>query len=193
MSSARDTKPDKLRRRLSGDLDKIALMALRKDPRRRYSSVEQFSDDVRRHHEGLPVRAREDTLAYRGSRFVKRHKLAMAAVTVFVITLLGGIIMTMRQARIARAERARAERRFNDVRKLANSLIFEVHDSIQDLPGATPVRKLIVDRALQYLDSLASESRGDVDLQRELAAAYQKVGLVQGNLFAETSETTQAP
>src|SRR5271165_4410527 len=135
VSAVRDTKPDKLRYSLSGDLDNIALMALRKDPQRRYSSVEQFSDDVRRHLEGLPVRAREDTLAYRSSRFVKRHKLAFAAVTVFVITLLGGIVMTMREARIARAERARAERRFNDVRKLANSLIFDVHDSIQNLPG----------------------------------------------------------
>ena len=107
VSSARDSKPDKLRRRLSGDLDNIALMALRKDPQRRYSSVEQFSDDVRRHLKGLPVRAREDTLAYRSSRFVKRHKLAVAAVTIFVITLLGGIVATTREARIARAERAR--------------------------------------------------------------------------------------
>ena len=183
VSAARDTKPDKLRRRLSGDLDKIVLMALRKDPRRRYSSVEQFSDDVRRHHEGLPVRAREDTLAYRGSRLVKRHKLGMVAVTVFVVTLLGGIIMTMRQARIAGAERGRAERRFNDVRTLANSLVFDVHDSIKDLPGATPARKLLVQRALQYLDSLSHEANGDTSLQRELAAAYQKVGDVQGNPY----------
>ncbi len=183
VSAARDTKPDKLRRRLSGDLDKIVLMALRKDPRRRYSSVEQFSDDVRRHLEGLPVRAREDTLAYRGSRLVKRHKLGTVAVTVFVITLLGGIIMTMRQARIAGAERGRAERRFNDVRTLANSLVFDVHDSIKDLPGATPARKLLVQRALQYLDSLSHEASGDTSLQRELAAAYQKVGDVQGNPY----------
>ena len=70
------------------------------------------------------------------------------------------------------------------MRKLANSLIFEVHDSIQNLPGATPVRKLIVDRALQYLDSLRADAPGDVDLQRELAWAYQRVGLVQGDLFA---------
>src|SRR5208283_1705929 len=97
VSSARNSKPDKLCRRLLGDLDNIALMALRKDPQRRYSSVEQFSDDVRRHHEGLPVRARKDTFTYRSSRFVKRHKLAVAAVTIFVITLLGGIAATMRQ------------------------------------------------------------------------------------------------
>jgi serine/threonine protein kinase/tetratricopeptide (TPR) repeat protein len=183
VSAARDTKPDKLRRRLSDDLDNIVLMALRKDPRRRYSSIEQFSDDLRRHIEGLPVRAREDTLAYRSSRFVKRHKLAVAAVTVFVLTLLGGIAMTLREARIARAERAKAERRFNDVRTLANSLVFDVHDSIKDLPGATPARKLLVQRALQYLDSLSHEATGDSSLQRELAAAYQKVGDVQGNPY----------
>jgi non-specific serine/threonine protein kinase/serine/threonine-protein kinase len=156
---------------------------LRKDPQRRYSSVEQFSDDVRRHLEGLPVRAREDTLAYRSSRFVMRHKLAVAAVVIFMLTLLGGIAATMRQARIARAERAKAEKRFNDVRSLANSLMFDVHDSIKDLPGATPARKLLVERALQYLDSLSQEAGGDASLQRDLATAYQKVGDVQGNPY----------
>lgn len=184
VSSARGAKPDKLRHRLSGDLDNIVLMALRKDPQRRYSSVEQFSDDIRRHLTALPVRAREDTVAYRSSKFVKRHKLVVAAFTLFIITLLGGIVATARQARIARAERARAERRFNDVRKLATSLIFDVHDSIQNLPGATPVRKLIIDRAVHYLDSLETEAPDDIDLQRELAWAYQRVGLVQGDLFA---------
>ncbi len=184
VSLNRNTKPDKLRRRLSGDLDNVTLVALRKEAQRRYPSVEKFSDDVRRHLEGLPVRAREDTLAYRSSRFVKRHKLAVAALVIFLITLLSGIVATTRQARIARAERVKAERRFKDVRKLANSLIFEVHDSIQNLPGATPVRKLIVDRALQYLDGLSADAPGDIDLQRELAWAYQRVGLVQGDSFA---------
>ena len=67
---------------------------------------------------------------------------------------------------------------------LANSLMFDVHDSIKNLPGATPARKLIVDRALQYLDSLRADAPGDIDLQRELAWAYQRVALVQGDLFA---------
>ena len=60
-------------------------------------------------------------------------------------------------------------------------MIFDVHDSIKDLPGSTPARKIIVDRALQYLNLLAQESNGDVGLQRELAAAYEKVGTVQGD------------
>ena len=83
-------------------------------------------------------------------------------------------MITVQQARIA-------QRRFNDVRSLANSLIFDVHDSIKDLPGSTPARKIIVDRALQYLNVLAQESNGDLGLQRELAAAYERVGAVQGD------------
>src|SRR5262245_14606819 len=59
------SQPEKLRRRLAGDLDNIVLMALRKEPGRRYSSVEQFSDDIRRHLEGLPVIARKATFSYR--------------------------------------------------------------------------------------------------------------------------------
>jgi eukaryotic-like serine/threonine-protein kinase len=193
VSSARGSKPDKLRHRLSGDLDNIALMPLRKDPQRRYSSVEQFSDDVRRHLRGLPVRAREDTIAYRSGKFVKRHKLVVAAITLFVTTLLCGIVATTREARIARAERAKAERRFNDVRSLANSLMFDVHDSIKDLPGSTPARKVLVDRALRYLDSLSREASGDASLQRELATAYQKVGDVQGNPYwANLGDTSGA-
>lgn len=77
-------------------------------------------------------------------------------------------------------EQVLAQRRFNDVRKLANSLVFEVHDSIKDLAGATPARKIIVSKALEYLDSLAKDAGNDPSLLRELAMAYQRVGDVQG-------------
>ena len=87
----------------------------------------------------------------------------------------------MREARIAAINERRAEQRFNDVRKLANSLMFEIHDSIEGLPGATPARKLIVQRSLEYLDDLAREDAGDRSLQRELANAYERIGWVQGN------------
>jgi len=75
-------------------------------------------------------------------------------------------------------------RRFNDVRTLANSLIFEIDDSIRDLPGATSARKLLVSRALQYLDRLSGEASGDPSLQRELATAYERVGDVLGHPYA---------
>jgi tetratricopeptide (TPR) repeat protein len=67
------------------------------------------------------------------------------------------------------------------VRELANSLIFEIHDSIQGLPGSTPSRKLLLDRAVQYLDKLSQDAAGDVNLQRELAWAYHRLATVQGD------------
>ena len=181
-----------LHRRLSGDLDGIVLMALRKEPDRRYASVEQLAEDIRRHLVGLPVIARRDSWKYCAGKFVIRHKLGVTASAIVLLVVLAGIAATVREARIAAANERRAEERFNDVRKLANSLMFELHDSIQDLPGATAARKLIVERALEYLDSLAQESRGDPSLQRELADAYKRIGDVQGGPFAANSGDTVA-
>jgi eukaryotic-like serine/threonine-protein kinase len=174
-----DDEPEKPQKRLNADLDNIVLMAMRKEPQRRYTSAEQFADDIRRHLNGLPVRARHDTFAYRAGKFIRRQKVAVAAAVLVAITLLVGIVATTWQARVARAERARSERRFNEVRQLANSIVFEVHDSVVNLPGSTPARSLIVQRGLQYLDSLSKDAAGDRGLQRELAAAYEKLGAVQ--------------
>jgi hypothetical protein len=77
-------------------------------------------------------------------------------------------------------ERRRAEQRFNDIRQLASAFLFDVHDAIQDLPGSTPARRLLVSNALEYLDKLAQDAGGVPELQRELAAAYVTVGVVQG-------------
>lgn len=178
--------PAKLNKRLRGDLDNIILKALRKEPQRRYSSVEQLSEDIRRHLEGLPVTAIKGSFRYRASKFVYRHKAGVIATCAVCLVLAAGVGATIREARIARAERARAEKRFNDVRKLANSLMFEIHDSIQGLPGATTARALIVQRSREYLDSLALESGGDRSLQRELASAYEKLGTVQGDMYGSS-------
>jgi serine/threonine protein kinase len=179
IAALRDGSAKKLRKRLLGDLDNIVLMALRKEPERRYPSVEQFAADIRRHLDKLPVVARRDTASYRASRFMARHRIGLAATGVVIFMLLAALATTLEEARIA-------QRRFNDVRHLANSLIFDIHDSVKDLPGSTPARKLIVDRALEYLDNLSKEAPRDISLQRELAAAYERVGLVQGQ-FLQTS------
>jgi len=185
--------PQKLGKRLRGDLDNIVLMSLRKEPQRRYASVEHFAEDLHRHLRSLPVDARTDSFRYRASKFIVRHKRAMiltAGVVTILIALMAGIVW---EAHVAQVQRAKAERRFQDVRSLANSLIFDVHDSIQDLPGATSARKLIVDKALQYLDSLEQESQGDASLRRELAEAYKRIGDVQGNEFsANLGDTSNA-
>jgi eukaryotic-like serine/threonine-protein kinase len=175
--------PDRLRRRLAGDLDNIALMALRKEPQRRYASVEQLSHDIGRYLAKLPVMARADTARYRAGKFLARHRIGVAATAVMIVLLIAGVVGTSWQARVARAERARAQQQFNDVRKLATSFLFEFNSSIQNLPGATPARKLLVQRALEYLSKLAQQSQGDRSLQRELAEAYLKVGDLQGNPY----------
>ena len=184
LSGLPEGSPAKLRRRLSGDLDTIVLRALRKGPQRRYTSVEQFAEDIRRHLDGLPVTARPDSWSYRAEKFVIRHKLAVTATALVLTAVMGGVAATVREARIAAVNERRAEQRFNDVRKLANSLMFEIHDSIRDLPGSTPARRLLVTRALEYLDNLSAQSKGDVSLQKELAAAYERVGDVLGYPYA---------
>jgi non-specific serine/threonine protein kinase/serine/threonine-protein kinase len=169
------------RPRLAGDLDAIVLKALCKDPARRYASVEQFSEDIRRYLSGLPVLARRDTVVYRAGKFMRRHRAASIGAALVVLTLVAGVVATSRQADAARAQRVRAERRFNDVRKLANAILFDIHDAIRDLPGSTGARELVLKRALEYLDSLARESADDAALRHELATAYARVASVQGS------------
>lgn len=160
---------------LRGDLDNIVLMALRKEPARRYGTVNEFSEDIRRHLKGLPVTARKSTITYRSSKFVARNKIGVAAAALVFITLIGGIAATTWEAR-------RANRRFNEVRKLAHAVLFDYHDAIAALPGSTQVREKLVKDSLEYLDSLAKEAGNDVSLQRELATAYARVGDVQGGV-----------
>jgi len=184
VSALRASSPEKLSKGLRGDLDKIALMSLRKEPDRRYGSVEQFAEDIRHHLKNLPVSAQGDSLPYRMRKFVTRHKAGIFAAAVAGLALIIGTVVSLREAHIARTQSARAEQRFNDVRKLANSLIFEIHDSVAAVPGTTATRKLILERGLEYLDTLARESAADTSLQRELASAYRRIGEAQGGQFA---------
>jgi non-specific serine/threonine protein kinase/serine/threonine-protein kinase len=173
-----------LRRQLAGDLDNIILKALSKEPWRRYASVDQFAEDLRRHRAGLPVIARKDTWTYRTGKFVRRNRAAVVATVMTFLTLVAGIVGTTWQARAARAARMSAEQRFGDVRQLAHAFLFDFHDAIADLEGATPARKLVVAKGLEYLDKLGRDAGDRVDLRREIAGAYIKVGDVQGRPFA---------
>ena len=165
---------------LKGDIDNVVLMALRKEPERRYKTVEDLADDIERHLNGLPVSARPNTLGYRADKFLRRNKIAVSAGLLILISLVTGLAFALWQANVARQERDRAEKRFQDVRSLSNSLLFEIAPRIERLPGSTDARELVVLKALGYLDSLASEA-ADTTLQTELARAYRKVGDLQGN------------
>lgn len=180
-------------RHLRGDLDNIVLMALEKDPVRRYSSVERLEEDIRRHLEGFPVAARSAGFFYQLGKFAGRHKAAIAAVSLIGLTLVGGIFATLRQAHIAFQERQRAERHFDEVRKLANVFMFDVHGAIQDLPGSTPARRMLVENSLRYLEMLSAESADEPTLQLEVASAYEKLADVQGGFrLANLGDTAGA-
>ena len=166
---------------LEGDLDIIVLTALLREPERRYPSVEAFSEDIRRHLARLPIAARPLTLGYRASRFVRRNRLAVTAAALVVLSLVAGVAVATSQAKAARAERDRATRRFDQVRSLSKSLLFELSPLIEPIQGATGARDLLLKRAVEHLDTLAQEAAGDAQLQAELAAGYEKMGDLQGN------------
>ncbi len=170
--------PELLKAPLRGDLDGIVMKALAKKPGERYGSVEQLSEDVRRHLEGLPVSAVEGTRLYISRKFVRRHRLGVAAAAVILLSLIGGLAGTLWQARVADRERALAEQRFSDARKLANYLLFPLYDSVQSLPGSLPVRADMAGQSLQYLDRLASAKSNDRALRLELAEGYIRLGTI---------------
>ena len=108
-------------RSLAGDLDNIILMALRKEPERRYSSVEQFSEDIQRYLDGFPVRARDATIRYRIGKFARRHRLGVAATTLIAASLIGGALLTGWQAR--RAALAERQRMIGDAKDVERQLL----------------------------------------------------------------------
>ncbi len=178
--------PAKLARQLDGDLDNIILMAMRKEPERRYRSVEQFSEDIQRYLDGRPIVARPDTMRYRTGKFLRRNGLIVGATALVILSLLAGLALANYQAR-------RAERRFQQVRKMANTFLFDLDGKLQKLPGSTEAREMVVKTSLEYLDTLAEEAANDASLQLELAQAYERVGDVQGNPEgANLGETVQA-
>lgn len=157
---------------LRGDLDNILNKCLQPEPERRYASVEQLSDDLRRYLNHLPVSATADSWSYRVLRFLRRHRLAAAATLALAASIAGGVTSSLWQAR-------RAERRFQQLRRLANEFLFQFEERIRDVSGTTEARQFVVTTAIDYLTNLAAESGGDAGLETELATAYRKVSEVQ--------------
>ena len=102
---------------------------------------------------------------------------------------MGGAGAAVWEAGRARRSEAMAQKRFDDVRKLANDYLFEFHDAIRDLPGATPARVLVVRRGLEYLDHLSADAGDDAILMKELAAAYERLGELQAGSQAGQVES----
>jgi eukaryotic-like serine/threonine-protein kinase len=159
-------KPD-----LPTELASIVLKAMALKPEERYESVLALREHLGRYRRREPVRAVEATWGYRARKFVVRQRVGLG-VGLLVLVGFGE----------AYWEQRNAARRFEQVRGLARSLLFEIHDEVSKVPGTLESRKLIVSRALEYLDQLSQDGSADEGLQKDLAESYVKVGNVQGTL-----------
>jgi eukaryotic-like serine/threonine-protein kinase len=175
-SERRSTTIDKLKRRLRGDLDNIILMAMRKEPERRYSSVDQLSEDIRRHLEGLPVAARPATLGYRTRKFLRRHRTAVAAVA--AAFALVAVLVGFYTYKLA-SERDRAQLEASKAKQVSDFLIsvFEVSDP-EYSKGETVTAKELLDRGAARIETeLSGQPLVQATMMDTMGRVYRSLGL----------------
>ena len=175
-----------LHRILKTELEWIPLKAMSKERDRRYVSAHALAEDLRAYLAGQPLVAGPESTAYRARKFLARNRLAAIAASIILLSILAGLagtafglVRAQQHAREEAAARAKAEDRLKDVRRLANSLLFDLNSDIERLPGSTGVRKRLVDIGLSYLDKLAREDSSDPALFAELASGYYRLAEVQ--------------
>ncbi len=170
---------EKLRRQLQGDLDNIVLMALRKEPQRRYASAEQFSEDLRRHLEGLPVIAREDTLRYRLDKFVRRNRAGVAVGALIGLLLLAFLVTTLAQATRIRHERDRAQLERDKAEKVSGFLVdlFKVNNPSESKGNTVTARELLDRGAEKITQELKDQPEAQARLTQAMGDAYLSLGL----------------
>ncbi|MGH6631693.1 MAG: protein kinase domain-containing protein, partial [Burkholderiales bacterium] len=165
----------RLSRALAGDLDNIVLTAMRKEPERRYQSVEQFSEDIRRYLAGMPVMACKDTFGYRSGKFVRRHK---AGVAILALLAILAVVMTIQAARIAR-ERDRANQEAATAEAVTQSLVamFEVADPGKARGNVITARELLDQGAEKVVRELKHQPAVQAKLLDTIGGLYQSIGL----------------
>lgn len=183
LASQRGRTPESLSKRLAGDLDAIASKAISKAPEQRYESVSALADDVQRHLKSLTVLARPQSAQYRLHRFAVRNKGVFIAGSLALVIAIAGVVGIIRQSQKTEAQRALAERRFEDLKGIVGTFLFDVHDNIKDLPGSTHVRAMLLDKTSRYLGWLSTEAKDDAALQLDLADSYIKIARTQGDPF----------
>ncbi len=173
----RQTSVRKLIRQLSGDLDTIVMMALRKEPERRYTSVSQLIDDIHRYLAGLPVSAQKDTLGYRASHFVRRNKVAVAVATAFLVMLIALVGISLRFAATSAAQSRAIAREAETTAQVSAFLVdlFKTADPLEGFGDTVRVRT-ILDRGAGYIDEAL---QGQPEIRARLTSV---LGKVYGNL-----------
>lgn len=176
ISTNRRTTPVRLKRRLHGDLDNIALMALRKEPKRRYVSVEQMSEDIRRHLEGLPIMARPATFLYRTHKFMGRHAAAVSAACIVILVIAGLVGFYTHQLA---NERDRAQTEAEKAKQVSAFLtdLFKVSDPGESR-GKTITAQELLERGAARIDKeLADQPEVQAEMMAVIGSVYQSLGL----------------
>ena len=168
--------PNRIRKELSGDLDRIVLMAMEKDPSRRYLSAQHLEEDLVRFLQGRPVLARKSTSLYRLSKFLQRHKVASLMTCATLVVLVGSVLFSRWQSR-------RADRRVKQMATLADSAISDMTEKLQLSSTSVETQAAMFQSALNYLNQLRHSSGDDPRLLLELSKAYERVGDLQGSPF----------
>ena len=189
IAQARQTTPARLARQLRGDLARIAEMALRKDPDRRYATAAHLAEDLERYLDGRPVLARPHSLVYRASRFARRHRLALAAAAIVVLTLVGYSALSVQHAREMEQAAARERQEAAKAREVADFVVglFEASDPNVVQNRDAPVARML-DQGLQRADALSAQPL----LQARLLNAIGRVYYNLGNFDASADIATRA-
>lgn len=166
---------------LSKELDAICQKAASASPEDRYPSVDAMSDDIKRYISDFAVRAFKGNSAYHIRKFISRNKLAVSFGALAATGLFVGLIITTTLYRQADAATKEAQARFNDVRQLANTMMFDVYDEIEWVPGTIQGRQKLVMSAQQYLDSLVSDKRASLSLTQEAAEGHIQLARITGS------------
>lgn len=173
--AARARSPARRKPAGSSDLDNIVLMAMRKEPQRRYPSAEHLSEDIRRYLASLPVTARKDTVFYRASKFVSRNRIGVASATVAVSALIGVGIYAVIQKVTASAQLA----------MLQHSQHFMLYElDVKLARSLTLGRKALVTEATGQIEAMARGAGGDERLLVDAGNGYHKIGTIEGNPLA---------
>lgn len=181
----RSASPAKLRRELSGDLENIVMMAMRKEPERRYSSVEQFSADIDHYLDDKPVLARADAWTYRTRKFIRRHALVVTLSAAFIALLIGFTTTTLVQSRrikqerdVAEAERARAQEERGRAQAVSSFLIdsFKLADPSQSRGKDITAREILDRGALRITRELRTQPALQATLLDTIGNVYLGLG-----------------
>lgn len=165
------------RRPFGADLDSIVLKAMRKEPDRRYASIEQFSEDIRRHLVGLPVIARKDTFGYRAAKFIRRNKVPVAAAGVVLMALITGMVATAWQSRVAIRAQAVAQKQTHKAQRVNTFLNLMLESAQPEEKGKDVTVREILDNAAREIDtSLGDEPEVAAEVHMTLGATYRELG-----------------